>query len=191
MGDFYRFLESQLFTDIIYGCFYFLLILSAFNIFSICFRGTATRRLSKNAGLLDGAKSFLPYARNVLLCRTAEKLYEKKHGTSCTEYSKYCSTLQVGNISADLCAAILAVLAFVMYGKGDYEFSASVTAVLVSAGICFLFRLIFGLSNRIVIAKSLGIISDTVTGKTDKAAEIFCIIAPIADIYAFILSRKI
>ena len=176
MGDFYRFLESQLFTDIIYGCFYFLLILSAFNIFSICFRG---------------AKSFLPYARNVLLCRTAEKLYEKKHGTSCTEYSKYCSTLQVGNISADLCAAILAVLAFVMYGKGGYEFSASVTAVLVSAGICFLFRLIFGLSNRFVIAKSLGIISDTVTGRTDKAAEIFCIIAPIADIYAFILSRKI
>ena len=168
-----------------------MLILSAFNIFSICFRGTATRRLSKNAGLLDGAKSFLPYARNVLLCRTAEKLYEKKHGTSCTEYSKYCSTLQVGNISADLCAAILAVLAFVMYGKGGYEFSASVTAVLVSAGICFLFRLIFGLSNRFVIAKSLGIISDTVTGRTDKAAEIFCIIAPIADIYAFILSRKI
>ena len=191
MGDFYRFLESQLFTDIIYGCFYFLLILSAFNIFSICLRGTATRKLSKNAGLLDGAKSFLPYARNVLLCRTAEKLYEKKYGTSCTEYSKYCSTLQVGNISADLCAAILAVLAFAMYGKGGYEFSASVTVVLVSAGICFLFRLIFGISNRIIIAKSLGIISDTVTGKTDKAAEIFCIIAPIADIYAFILSRKI
>lgn len=191
MGDFYRFLESQLFTDIIYGCFYFLLILSAFNIFSICLRGTATRKLSKNAGLLDGAKSFLPYARNVLLCRTAEKLYEKKHGTSCTEYSKYCSTLQVGNISADLCAAILEVLAFVLYGKGGYEFSASVTVVLVSAGICFLFRLIFGISNRIVIAKSLGIISETVTDKKGQAAEIFCIIAPIADIYAFILSRKI
>lgn len=191
MGDFYRFLESQLFTDIIYGCLYFLLILSAFNLFSVCLRGAATRRLAKNAELLDGAKSFLPYARNVLICRTAEKLYEKKYGTSCTEYSKYCSTLQVGNISADLCAAILAVLAFVMYGKGGYEFSASVTAVLVSAGICFLFRLIFGLSNRIVIAKSLGIISDTVTDRTDKAAEIFCIIAPIADIYAFILSRKI
>ena len=78
-----------------------------------------------------------------------------------------------------------------MYGKGGYEFSASVTAVLVSAGICFLFRLIFGISNRIVIAKSLGIISETVTDKKGKAVEIFCIIAPIADIYAFILSRKI
>ena len=90
-------------------------------------------------------------------------------------------------IRDSLCAAILEVLAFVMYGKGGYEFSASVTAVLVSAGICFLFRLIFGISNRIVIAKSLGIISETVTDKKGKAVEIFCIIAPIADIYACLL----
>ncbi len=191
MGDFYRFLESQLFTDIVYGCFYFLLILSAFNLFSVCLRGAATRRLAKNAELLDGAKGFLPYARNVLLCRTAEKFYEKKHGTPCTEYSKYCHILQVGNVCADLCAALLAGLAFAVYAKGGYDFSASAVTVLVSAGICFLFRLIFGLSNRAVIAKAIEIIAESGSGKKNGFLTVLCVIAPIADVYSFVLSKKI
>lgn len=190
MGDFYRFLESALFSNAFYGCIWFLLILSAFNIFSICLRGIGTLRLSKKADLSDGAKSFVPYARNVLLCRIAEKCFEKKYGKPCAEYSKNCSLLQTGNICADVCAAGLTALAFLLYGKDDYTISTSVIVMLIGACVCLVFRLVFGILNRVVISKSLDVIREAEKGKSNGFLKIACLIAPIADISAFVLAQK-
>ncbi len=190
MNRFYQFLDSEAFGHIFFACVYLLIALAVLNILSIVIRGIATATLTEKAGLLGKAKGFLPYARNSHICRIGEKMYQKKTGENCAEYSKYCATLQAGNICADVCAAVLAVLAFAMYVKADYTANSSVVFVIISASVCALFRIIFGIANRAVIARAIGLIREYETGKKSGFFNIICLFAPVADISALVISRK-
>lgn len=190
MNRFYQFLDSEAFGHIFFACVYLLIALAVLNILSIVIRGIATATLTEKAGLLGKAKGFFPYARNSHLCRISEKMYQKKTGENCAEYSKYCATLQAGNICADVCAAVLAVLAFAMYVKADYTATSSVVFVVISASVCALFRMIFGIANRAVIARAIGLIREYETGKKNGFFNVICLFAPVADISALVISRK-
>ncbi len=159
-------------------------------IFFRSFFAARQRLFSEKADISGRLKSFIPYARNTFLCSVAENLSSDKTGEKCKEYSKYCPVLQTGNLISDFGTLILAFLGFLMYGKNEFVLTAGIISVFAASGICLICRAVFGIFNRYIISHSVAVIRRAETGKHSKFLTLFSLIAPVADITIYILSKK-